>query len=1212
DHARADAARAELAEIGAVADAFLERLDILMDAGRGPRIPVGTTVVDSTAAAELTDLVAEEIWSVELEDSLLNRRFPVPPGSEAPRPGVDNHRYSGDLMTSAATTSDTLVFINQGHTILGIDRFTGRTRWKHVDRGRLGSDRQTDQTLDLNFVSVEGDDLVTITGHASPDGRSADGKVVCLDAQRGEPRWSRRLDRIGGVLDHEGLYPHGRPLIAEGCVYVLARKLTRQQLSSCYVIALDLEKGDLRWARHIASSGGLRHSTRPLSTPIFDAGNIYIATPVGAIARLRADTGEIRWLRRYTVPISPSQGDNRRRPWELPGPVVTTDRVIAMQPDNRYVVALDLETGQQVSRHEADTLRWNAPRYLLANEHSLYAIGSEIRAFRLDDLSSPAWSLPGPPRQAADKTAIDVEDVQVRGRIQLVEDRLIVPTIDGVLVVEDQTGHVAHRLPIESPGNPLALDAQLLMAGGERLDAFMSFSRAQQMLRQRIVSSPADPEPALSLMRLGARARRLDLALEAAELALAAVGHPGAVDVDAARAELFDLLLQIDAVRIAQTLNEGESLHAMIGRVAETPPQRVEHLLAYGLWQSDHDVTAAVDTYQTILSDNELAAIPRQETDGLRRTAGGWTVRRLGQLIARTGMTAYAAPAAEANARLEPLLATPDNIAPLLALAREFPLSDAAVTASLAVADARWKAGQTRAALGGLMEAARDRPDNRDIDRLLGRYVHYCQEAGWWAEGIAALDKVIESIGPSPLPTPNGPIASEPWRSGLAQAAGGPGLPEVGPIPGMAQVIPGRLVVDTPGVLDRSTRPSILLIDELTLRRVDANDVRDEVWSRRVADSHPSRLLEDDQRLLLWMGTNEERPRAVLLDPTTGEERWTTPALARHIGDPLRNLTMDQGFLGQMPNGQQFNAREILPLVDSKRLYLVRRSGDLAAFEIGGAQVPAWRANHVLERIHLAAVTPYGLLICGTRQSSSRPAEEGGDVPALALLDIETGEVQFRLTPRTYDGVRWMALGGLGTVLLASHEGLQLVDLLNGATIWVNRAFDLRDSIGGKAVGHRVVLLDRTNQLRTIDLETGRPGNRFDLPRGGVNSDAVSLDILGTDIFARYRQRLVRYNARGTVRGADPITGERSYDWLAPVDGGLVIVSHQQRSPERGQRNRRRRYLHTYVIYHLSKDCRLIGEHTLPKVPQPLQEVRAADGWVMVSTQADTLAVPMR
>ena len=71
-------------------------------------------------------------------------------------------RRQGDLTTVAATVVGPTVFINEGHTVQALDRFTGRNVWAKpfLDRARSAvTDRENYQPGDLSVVTVEGDYL---------------------------------------------------------------------------------------------------------------------------------------------------------------------------------------------------------------------------------------------------------------------------------------------------------------------------------------------------------------------------------------------------------------------------------------------------------------------------------------------------------------------------------------------------------------------------------------------------------------------------------------------------------------------------------------------------------------------------------------------------------------------------------------------------------------------------------------------------------------------------------------------------------------------------------------------------------------------------------------------------------------------------------------------------------------------------------------------
>ncbi len=262
-------ARSGLALLGDAGEEFLDRLaPILTDARPPPSSFASVSVLDRTKNENLTELVAQTIWSSPLNDSLLNRRAGGSRRLTAPRGGFERRRNRGDLTTAAAAVTDTTVYVNEGHTVHALDRFSGRSAWSQPYSDRLGLeilDPDSQAIGDMNLITVQGEYLVTLTGHAYETKRSSDGKLICLDARTGELRWAGDLDRIDDTEDHEGLFPHGEPIIDQGTVYVLARRTPRQMLIGCYVVALDLQTGEPKWIRHVASSGG-RTTARPFST----------------------------------------------------------------------------------------------------------------------------------------------------------------------------------------------------------------------------------------------------------------------------------------------------------------------------------------------------------------------------------------------------------------------------------------------------------------------------------------------------------------------------------------------------------------------------------------------------------------------------------------------------------------------------------------------------------------------------------------------------------------------------------------------------------------------------------------------------------------------------------------------------------------------------------------------------------------------------------
>ncbi len=1195
--------------------AFREQLRALVAAGGAPAIRRGLSPLDRAPVTDLTELVAQAIWSVDLEASLLRRRLSDPaPGDR--RKALDHRRREGDLMTAAATVAGPAVYVNQGHRIIALDRFTGRAIWPKpyaTEPVPAPLGRDDHQTLDLNVVAIDGDTLVTLTGHAQATSRSGQGEVVCLEAPTGELRWKVTIDRIGGVEDHEGLFPYGAPIIAEGLVFVLARKVSPQLLTSCYLIALDISDGELRWARHICSSGGLKtRVARPFSTPAYVDGDLFIATAIGAIARLDAATGQARWLRRFDVPITSYTA--QRRPWELGGPVVTAVRVVAISPDQRWIVALARETGDLLEVVGATSREgWANPRYLLGNDPWVYAIGREIRAFHLDDLSEPRWRLPDP-ALAADDLALPVDGrLQIRGRVQPVADALIVPTLDGVMVVDGETGRGRHRLGVKTVGNPVAADEQLILAGSDRLDAYMSFRSAERVLRQRIASTPTDPGPALSLLRLGMRVRNLDLALEAADLALRSIiAAPRGGGAAKARGELFAMLLEVDEQRIAANTEEGEALHAMIGTVAAEPHQRAEHLLAYGDWLSSRSLSRAVEAYQTILSDRILASTRRSEA-GAVKPAANWATQRLGRLIQQHGERVYLPQADFARMQLRQLGGR-DGPEPeeLLSLAEEFPFAPAAVDAARSAARTRLDRGDRRGAAAALMDIYHLAPGRESSSRLLGPLVSLCVDGGWTAQAKAVLGHIVRAQGDIPLETPNGRRGSAGWLATLDSARPAPPLARVGDARGLAEPLAGRLVPVAPGVV---TPPDgALIVDGARLRLIRTPDLEPR-WSVTLDGQVPQLLRHDERGVLLWLGWDPDYPRAVLLDATDGSTKWTTPKPWDRQIDPIRNLARNRAVKDQMPNGEPFDPAQTIPLLRDDRLIMVRRTGETAAFDLAsGDPVPGWEPPpRSLAQVHLARLHAYGLVLSGLERPRAGAGVDGG-LPSIVVLDPESGVMLRRVRPLGRAGVTWMSIGPLGSLVVATAEGIEMLDLLSGETLWSNVSYAATGTQRGWPLADHVIVEDRAKSLRAIRLADGAVSDPFEVPRRG---EWDPLDLREVVVsrgrgFVRYRQRIVRFDITGAVRGADVISDDREFRWLLPADDRLILVSKLKTEQAVLPGESRWQTRHIYRIYALSDSCKLIDDQfELPPIRQPLESAALIDGWLLLSEQAQTLAIPL-
>lgn len=1217
-----------LSQLGHEGEAFLRQLNVLAATDDYPDIAHGISTLDVVNAVDLEDLVPQAIWSVPLEESLLHRRFAGRASDHTTEAVMRQRLLEADLTTTVPTVAGSVVLVNQGQSILAINRITGHTVWSHDELGYSGRiDRDGNDPLDLNVVATDGDAVVTITGHASGNGRS-DGRVLCLDAATGSLRWSVQFGNLLETAAGENFFPHGAPIVADGMVFVAGRKLS-QSLTSTFIVALDLHSGDLRWMQYITSSGGLRVASRPFDTLIYDAGSLYIASAVGATARLEATTGEVRWLRRFGVPINVLLADQTRRPWEMACPAVTPRGLVVVQPDQRRVALLDLETGDVLESHQASSsIDWNTPRYLLAANDMVFGIGSEVRAFHIDNLAEPLWRLPAPEQRLRDGDfAPRSSRIEMRGRVQLADDALIVPTNQGVLIVDQKSGDIRQKLELDSIGNPLATDAQLLVSSGDRLDAYMSFNRAEAMLRDRMAAAPTDPEPALSLLRLGMRVRDLSLALESADLALQAIhrrsaANPSDTKTARFRDDLFDLLLELAASKIAVTVQDGEALYAMIGTVAADARQRVAHLLAYGDWLTNHSLEKAVESYQAILSDPALALSWQQEGE-LNRPAADWAIRRLAQLIRTRGEHVYAPQADYARFCLRQLL-NDSNVSPdqLIALAEEFPFAEASIEAVLQGASRMAAQGRHREALTALLSVYQRAPNANNAARLLGQFIAHCEDLGWTTQARDALEHIVNVYGDVRVISRTGEKSASQWLAELNTVSPSPTLarPVLG-LPGTeAQTLSGSVVAAHEFAVSSLPTDRFLLREGADLRLIDAKTL-EPLWHITLKDDLPEILRFDRRNILLWYSTDAMNPHAVMLNAEDGTVRWSTPRLSQLLSNPVADLVHAQRVREQMPTGEPFDPLQTLPVVTDQSLILIQRSGGVIAFDLTDGQTVQWSRPKTLEQVHLVAHHEAALVLAGMAHDAGGSAgstKRPWLMPAILVLDPRTGEPVFgqngMFKPASLTGVKWLQVGPLGQLIYATSESIDAIDLYAGRRMWSNSNHSSIDSLRSWWVGEHVVIEDHRGRLRNVNVRDGLISEPFQTPVRG-EWDVLELRHViasGNRLIARYRQRILIYEPdSGLITGADAISDERDYLWLLPAQDRMVLINYRAEQVLLADQPIRRTRYH-YRIHLLSDNGKAMANPVeLPPLSERVLHAGVVDEWLLLSTRADTIAIPV-
>lgn len=1187
-----------------------EELDRLLRLGPGPEEVRGLTVLDLAPRPEVVAHVGTPIWSAELADSLFRRRFAtLDLTGRGLGATLDATRLMGDLLTAAPTVAGRMVYVNEGHIIRAFDRFSQREFWSsRVGEGGVISPRGNRSVGDLNIVAVSGDRLVTITGHAGSQGRVGSAFIVCLDAATGRELWRTSFDRLGSRDDLAGLFPHGAPIVADGLVFVLARKSHGQLLMSTYLVALDLISGSPRWSQYIASSGGLQQSeSRPYSTPVHVDGEIFVASAFGAAACIEAASGEVRWLRRIESPYRLSAGT---LPWEMGGPAVTGRGVFVLTSDQRWIVHLDRETGTELGRFAASD--WGSPAYLLGADEWVYAVGRNLNAIDARAPGVPLWTL--------NVSTPESVMYDIRGRVQLAGGVLVVPTDRGILYVAGDTGEVMTNVEHRGAGNPLAVGAELFVTGSDRLDAYMPIAVAETMLRRQIEAAPSDPEPALSLLRLALRledsSATVALAIEAADLANAAIGRSLDARVRArAQEDLFESLLQLSREHESVPYEIGAPLSSRLAAAAQSEAQRVESLLARGDWLArlaERDpvyITEAIESYQTILSDPSLA-MTEHEAGGVVRRAAVDATARLGEAIRRHGAAAYAGLAREAAEALARVRAG-TSPAELMALAQRYPFADASREALRLAADRLREAGRPREALAALATLYDASSSPEQVRAVLGSIVALCEESGWRTLAAHWIALSQRRHGLTDLPGPDGarrahaaaldallPDAAPDRRPALRRIAADrvPELP----------VLPGRLVRIRPGVTPPASY-ALMLGEGGVVSRVQGTPLSAR-WSATLGDPE-AQLLAHDRRSLLFAlpGSGGDLVR---LDAETGEMLWRTTDLSastnrlreRQRGVPARYI--------DLPTGVRHEAREPAPLPGPDDVIVVGRSGGVRRFDLARAGVPiVWERDHPLELVHHVLRHDLAIVLAG----ADRDARTGGVIGRVVLLDPADGAVLHTISTQDDELVRWMVVTPAGELVFAAGNGLAGVDLATGSRLWSHEAPQNRLLSRAWLMDDLVLAADSGSRIASIRARDGQVSRDFQ-PDSGPSwtpSDLINLYVVGDRILAHYQERLVWFLRDGSIDGQDVTPEERMFTDVLPGEDRLLAVSHVAvgRAGEFEVRNPG--VTHVDVLYLFSRSNAILEKHFIESTRETLVGAALIDGWALLSTRDRTIAVPV-
>lgn len=667
------------------------------------------------------------------------------------------------------SVADDLLFVSDGESVRALDSATLSEAWSVTPPGaQTGGVRedaqlnawtgQSDVREDAALVAVGQGVAVVATGTMNTSTRRADRRLHALDARTGRLIWSADPQWLDERL--RGASVRGAPAIDGDTVVVALRKPSMRRLTTVYIAGLDLHEGTLKWVRTLGSVG-----TQPFQRPasrgdatLVREGVVYRGDDMGVLGAFEAATGRPLWVR-TSEPAAMFDASARRMPMIGAqftfAPVAFGENVYFIEPTRGRVVGVSAVDGTLKASRSAEDL--GEPKYLLAAGDTLAAVGLGRVAFiKPENLASGAPSLSTPATGEG-----------FMGRAVVAGTSVVAPLAGSLSVIDPVSPRTPRTVNIEASGNVLiaggASGAHVIITDAARTHTYMSWPRAEALLRERIERRPTDPRPLLTFIELADRTGRRAMIPELADRVLALAASPAGRAGEAgatpnmsgaeARERLYGLLLKgVRDSRRAWTraggtggagktggLNELAAIGERLARAAETPEQQTAMLFEQA-WLAEVALAPrdAVERYQRVLLDRDLAGVVLDAGAAVRSAtgevlpladnAGEEASVRLAALLRSVGYEAYAAFDDEAARVLASAGAAPEALA---AVARQYPASSVAAEAWGRAGQAYQAAGrleQARSCLGAGLESAElgfamGRPDALElVGKLAGLF----------------------------------------------------------------------------------------------------------------------------------------------------------------------------------------------------------------------------------------------------------------------------------------------------------------------------------------------------------------------------------------------------------------------------------------------------------------------------------------------------------
>ncbi|HUR05621.1 MAG TPA: PQQ-binding-like beta-propeller repeat protein, partial [Nonomuraea sp.] len=340
--------------------------------------------LDVLPPARLPEELRQPLWSVPIEGAELFLKSKYQPEAMHLEDQFERGRYLNAMPFLAGGR----LLVDDGQSVLAVEPDSGRLLWRQriadedvIPGNNFRYSNLTPGGLDLNCLAADSRRVVAICGFGAMATQypfvepPSSTWLTGLDAKTGKVIWSKKPEEVADDLMESFWF--GRPIISEGRVYATIRRRQRTQFNDAYVLALDVNSGELIWRRHLAAVAIVGRNVVPgYVHPLLDHGWLYVDTRLGTVARLSALDGAVDWLTVLDGPMrAPSDGSARA--FEATVPVLTRAGLVTLDPMTQSVRVLDPETGTTVDKFSA--MDWNWPAYIVGLKGGdLLSVGQQV------------------------------------------------------------------------------------------------------------------------------------------------------------------------------------------------------------------------------------------------------------------------------------------------------------------------------------------------------------------------------------------------------------------------------------------------------------------------------------------------------------------------------------------------------------------------------------------------------------------------------------------------------------------------------------------------------------------------------------------------------------------------------------------------------------------------------------------------------------------